>query len=377
MIEFLRCKKLGMCSLLRFKNMINKTTISFSIGIAISVAALYLSFRNVPVDDLLIYFSSINYLWAIPAGLVGLSTFIFRALRWQAILKPIRNISFGQSFHPLMISFMLNSILPGRVGEAARPAILFKNEKIPFSTGLATVAVDRLFDVVFMFILFLLIMANITIAPDFAVEFGGYHLNKEVLSQSGRDIVGIGTIIIMGIFLFLFNKTRNIINYLISKLPVFFSLAGVSFQKKIEHKICVPAQKIINNFSEGFLLVKSPKTIFICICHTIIIWLLCAFSYYMLALGCPELNISFTELTAVMIIVCFFIALPSAPGYWGLWEAGGIFAMALFGISKKDALGYTLINHFIQTLPVIITGLVSAALTGITIRKAGPINNEG
>ena len=68
-----------------------------------------------------------------------------------------------------------------------------------------------------------------------------------------------------------------------------------------------------------------------------------------------------------MIIVCFFIALPSAPGYWGLWEAGGIFAMSLFGVSAKDAAGYTLTNHVIQMVPVIITGLVSAMITGVNI----------
>ncbi|MFH2045225.1 MAG: lysylphosphatidylglycerol synthase transmembrane domain-containing protein [Pseudomonadota bacterium] len=352
-------------------------TISFVIGTAISVAAIYISFRNIPVDDLLEYIKSINYLWALPAGLVGLSTFIFRALRWQAILKPVRKISFVQSFHPLMIGFMINCILPGRVGEAARPAILLKNEKLPFSTGLATVAVDRLFDVIFMLLIFLLIMANITIKPDLVVDFGGYHLNKDVLTSAGKNIIVMGTMIILGIFLLLFDKTRSIIDYLISKLPVVFFLAGAAFKKKIEDKICIPAQKILKNFSDGFLLIKSPKIILICICYTMIIWFLCAISYYLLSFGCPRIDISFMEFTVVMIIVGFFIALPSAPGYWGLWEAGGIFSMALFGVSAKDAAGYTLINHFIQIIPVVIMGLVSAMITGITIRKAASINQEG
>jgi len=36
-----------------------------------------------------------------------------------------------------MIGFMINCILPGRVGEVARPIILKKKENVPFSTGLA------------------------------------------------------------------------------------------------------------------------------------------------------------------------------------------------------------------------------------------------
>jgi hypothetical protein len=86
-----------------------------------------------------------------------------------------------------------------------------------------------------------------------------------------------------------------------------------------------------------------------------------------MAQGCPGIELSFTEITAHMIIICFFIALPSVPGFWGIWEAGGVFALVLFGVSSKDAAGYTLANHAIQMFPVIIVGLVSAMVTSVNI----------
>ena len=70
-----------------------------------------------------------------------------------------------------------------------------------------------------------------------------------------------------------------------------------------------------------------------------------------------------------MVIICFFISLPSVPGYWGLWEAGGVFALSLFGISANRAAGYALVNHAVQIFPVIIAGFVSAIITGVNIRK--------
>jgi uncharacterized membrane protein YbhN (UPF0104 family) len=85
------------------------------------------------------------------------------------------------------------------------------------------------------------------------------------------------------------------------------------------------------------------------------------------ALGCPGIELSFIEITAVMIIICFFIALPSVPGYWGIWEAGGVFALLLFGVSSKNAAGYTLANHAIQIFPVIIVGLISAMITSVNV----------
>ena len=70
-----------------------------------------------------------------------------------------------------------------------------------------------------------------------------------------------------------------------------------------------------------------------------------------------------------MVIVCFFISLPSVPGWWGLWEAGGVFALSLFGVTAQEAAGFTLANHAIQVIPVIIAGLVSAMLLSVNIRQ--------
>ena len=80
-----------------------------------------------------------------------------------------------------------------------------------------------------------------------------------------------------------------------------------------------------------------------------------------------------------MIIICFFIALPSAPGYWGLWEAGGVFALTLFGISASEAASFTLVNQVIQFLPVILAGFISMILTGVNIKEfahAGRQNDQ-
>jgi hypothetical protein len=52
-----------------------------------------------------------------------------------------------------------------------------------------------------------------------------------------------------------------------------------------------------------------------------------------------------------------------------------VFALALFGISARDAAGFTLANHAVQMLPVIAVGMGSAVITGVNIwqvsRQAG------
>ena len=345
----------------------NHLIISLIIGIALSAVALYFAFRNVPLNDLLHYLKSINYLWTFPAVVLALVSFFIRAMRWQFILASNHKIGIWRAFHPMMIGFMINCILPGRVGEVARPAVLQKKENIPFSTGLATVAAERFFDVAILIVLFAVMLATVQIDPDLDIVFGGYHLNRATLVAAGKGTLKLLIVMIVGIALVGFSKTRNVINGLIIRIPSILFFAGPDLKKKFLKKVCEPLVRFVDNFASGFTLVKYPIKICVCIGLSFFIWSLAAFSYYLMALGCPGIELSFVEITAVMIIICFFIALPSVPGYWGIWEAGGVFALLLFGVSSKDAAGYTLVNHAIQLFPVIITGLISAMVTSINV----------
>jgi glycosyltransferase 2 family protein len=344
-----------------------KIGISLILGLVLSILALYLAFRNVPFNDLIIYFASINYGWILPAVVVILLSFSLRAYRWKIILESAGKISFWQSFHPLMIGFMINCILPGRVGEVARPVILQKKENIPFSTGLATVGAERVFDVGMLIILFAVLLATIHIDPNIDIVFGKYHLNKSTLMTVGKGTFELLLLLIVGIALVAFNKTRKVINDLITRMPEIFFFAGPDLKKKMQRKFFEPLVRVVQNFATGFTLVKYPMKMCACAGLSVVIWGLAAFSYYLVSLGCPGIELSFIDITATMVIICFFIALPSVPGYWGIWEAGGVFALLLFGVSSKDAAGYTLANHAIQIFPVIFVGLISAMVTSVNI----------
>ncbi len=343
--------------------------ISLTLGILLSALALYLSFRKVPFADLATYLTTINYFWILPAVFIALISFVIRTLRWQFILGAAHTVSFWQAFHPMMIGFMLNCILPGRIGELARPAILQKNDNIPFSTGLATVAAERLFDIILLIILSITVLAFVHIDPALDISFGKYHLNKETLLTIGAGMFKLSAVLIAGIIIISFSVSRKVLKRLIMAMPAMFFFAGSDFKNRMQERICTPLTGFLENFALGFALIKNPRKVGICIALSTIIWSLAALSYYVIALGCPGIRLSYFEITAVMIIICLFIALPSVPGYWGLWEAGGVFALSLFGISAKEALGFTLANHVIQIVPVIIIGILSAMTIGVNILK--------
>ena len=344
-------------------------TISFIVGLFVSAAALYFAFRNVPLSDLISYLAEINYFWLLPALVLVILSFYLRAVRWQIILTTSRSINVWRAYHPMMIGFMINCILPGRLGEVARPVILQKKEQIPFTTGLATVAAERIFDICLLLLLFIITVSAIQIRPDASVTFGKYNLNSETLDFIFSSMLQLGVILIAGIVLVSIGKIREFSYGIIRILPNLFFFTGPDFKNKVRQKLCEPIIRIIENVARGFALIRYPGKLIVCSALSMIVWAMLALSYYIFSLGSPGINLTFYELTVVMVIICFFISLPSVPGWWGLWEAAGVFGLSLFGVSAKEAAGFTLANHALQVFPVIIMGLFSAMLLSVNIRK--------
>jgi glycosyltransferase 2 family protein len=133
----------------------------------------------------------------------------------------------------------------------------------------------------------------------------------------------------------------------------------------------------VDNLSVGFDILKSPGYLLLTLVQSFVLWWLLGLSVWVLAFGCPGIeHITFLQAFAVEIIICFAIMLPSVPGYWGLWEAGGVFGLSLFGIPANEAAGMVLTYHFFHLIPVILIGLVSAMIIGVNITQATQTGEE-
>jgi glycosyltransferase 2 family protein len=347
----------------------NKIIFSLVLGVAFSAVALYAAFKNVPVGDLKDAMTAVDYRWALPSTLAIILSFIIRVIRWRIILAADRPVGFWQAFHPLMIGFMLNCIMPARIGEIARPVILKKNSGMPFTTGMATVAAERVFDMIVLMAMFAWVLVWVRIDPDFNVTFGQYRLNHDTLVAIGGGMLKLSLVLLVGIAIISIDAARRTISGLIKQIPQRLRFLSPQRREMLSDRIFMPLIRLLDGFAAGLALVKQPGKMLACLVLSLAIWALVAMSFQLLAMGAPGVDLSYQEYTAVMVIICFFVVLPSVPGYWGLWEAGGVFALALFGVAAKDAAGFTLANHVIQVIPVIIIGLLSALFTGINLRQ--------
>lgn len=346
----------------------NKKIISSLIaGLLLSGIALYVVFSNIPFMDLVNYLKSVNYWWVIPAAAIAFMSFLIRVVRWQLLLSPVKKTGFWSAYHPLMIGFMINYILPGRVGELARPAIFYKNEGVAFSKVLATVGAERVFDVVVLLLSFVFVLAAVEISPTLDLVFGDYHLNRATLEMIAWTTLKLSLGLIACILLVSVKQSRRFIKRAVLSLPGLLFWAGDPFKENIREKVCAKLARIIDNVAAGLDLLKSPGKVCLCLGLSFLVWAVAGVSYYVMAIGCPGIELSFLEMYTTLVILCFFISLPSVPGFWGLWEAGGVFGLLIFGVPAKEAAGFTLTNHVFQMVPVIIAGLVSSIIIGVNI----------
>lgn len=341
------------------------------IGLLLSGLTLYLAFRNVPADELLSYLGAINYWWIGPTVLLVLASFALRVVRWQIILRQAGNVTYWRAFNPLMIGFMMNCVLPGRIGEFARPVILKKNENIAIATGLGTIAAERVFDFILLIGLLVFVSGTIARRPDLSVECFGVHLTSKRLMAAAWMMTGSSIALLLFLSLIAVPGSRRLIKTIILALARPMS-SGRHSAGRMLRRLTDVLLNLVDNFAIGLMMVQNPRRLMSCVGLTVLIWGLAALIYPIFALGCPGISLNMTGWLTVMVVICFFIALPSVPGFWGLWEAAGVFALALFGVAEKDALGFTLVNHAAQILPVIAVGLVSAWVTGINILRLSP-----
>ena len=202
-----------------------KLIISSAAGLILTFVSAYYFIRYVPLDELLNYFRSIDYLWILPSFLCVLLGFMARGLRWKGILDSSNSLNYYEAYHPMMIGFMLNNFLPGRIGEVVRPVILKRRSSISLATGLATIAAERLFDMLVMLGILFFVLVNIDIDPSIEYSFRDYLINIDTLISISKKMLFLLLIIILAISILVFEKTKRFVTKLIRMIPelIFFA----------------------------------------------------------------------------------------------------------------------------------------------------------
>jgi len=114
-----------------------------------------LAFEGEDLNELWGRAGDIDFFWVTIVFIVTIVCHIFRALRWQMLLKASGSeVSSRDSFNIMLFGYLVNQVIP-RLGELARAGALKKTHKIPVTTGFGTIVFERLVDMLCLIIILL------------------------------------------------------------------------------------------------------------------------------------------------------------------------------------------------------------------------------
>src|SRR5262249_45081094 len=116
------------------------------IGAVISVAALFLVLRTVDLQQTADILRSADPRWIAVGWVLICTDLALRGLRWQRLVHPIKAVPYLHMLGYLMIGYLMNNILPARLGELVRSHYLGDREAISRVSALGTVVVERIVD---------------------------------------------------------------------------------------------------------------------------------------------------------------------------------------------------------------------------------------
>src|SRR5512146_1348751 len=161
------------------------------LGLAISAGCLYFAFRNVQWNDAIEHARTANYWLLALAAACATGMFPLRARRWRTILDPVApNLPFGPLWRSTAIGMMVNNIVPLRAGELARAFALTREvPSVTFSTALASLVVDRVFDAIV--VLLLLAVSMVSAGFSAGTQLGGYSITRLAAGFAAAPIVAL------------------------------------------------------------------------------------------------------------------------------------------------------------------------------------------
>src|SRR5213078_940959 len=117
-------------------------------GFAVSIVALLIVINGVDLQATADVLRSADPRWIAFGAVFVCADLAFRGVRWQRLVHPIRSVRYLHMLGYLLIGYLMNNVLPARLGELVRSHYLGDREGISRASALGTVVVERVVDLV-------------------------------------------------------------------------------------------------------------------------------------------------------------------------------------------------------------------------------------
>ena len=302
------------------------------LGALISAGTILLVFQWAGWDPLVDALERVDLRLLVLAVFVFLVSMLARVLSWRELLD--REYPFIQVFAALNECYLLNNILPWRLGEFGRAILLGRKGTRGTLNVMATIFVERLLDV---FIAFSILIALLPTAAG--------------LPEARQTGIILASILIAGavVVWFLLRDVRWV-EWIFARLP-----GGSERWSTMWERV-----------QGGLRVLREPDRFIRSLIWLSLSWFLAGVQYWLVLRALmPDASLlwAFFMLTVTLL----GIAVPSSPGFIGVFEAAGVLALSVFDVPRADALASSLLIHGIVYIVGSTFGAIALMREGETL----------
>ncbi len=319
-------------------------------AIAITVLCLWYAVRGIPMLDVWTAIQGTNLLillgLSVPAYLAAV---VFRGLRWRHLTNPVAPLGWGLLSRGVSIGFMVNNLVPLRIGEVVRAWYVARESGVSASALFGTVVLERVIDVVAVVLLALGALAYV----------GAGAGESSFLSRGAILLLPVGLVPLAGLIL-------------LRVAPEQVISAVLRLARPLPPSARTWLDLALRNFTRGLGALSGGSHLFWIAFHSAMIWIvlsmipmLAGLLAFDIDLGSPVqmVVVSYIVLGAVGVAV----AIPSAPGFFGTYQLAFKTVLEQFGVDSATALALGLVVWFVFWLTLSTLGLVVMRAGGTSL----------
>lgn len=312
-------------------------------SIALAGVLLYLSLRGVDWSRVGHTIAGAQWGYIALALAITVSSYFLRSVRWRILLNAETWFSVSTVFWANMAGYLGNNFLPARAGELIRSFLISSRSPLSKTYVLTTALGERLMDVIALVLWSSLVLLGVEHKPHWMQD----------LSRTMAIVAGTGAVLIL-----ILPHTGSLFERILQRLPLPSPIRG--FLLRATEQVLL-GLRAFHSWSRlaGFVLL------------TVVIWMSDAIG---VITGARALGIEITFPVALLLLTGLGLgsALPSTPGYVGIYQFVAVTILVPFGITRDSAVAYILVAQVLGYAVVLAFGLPGLFRLQASHRAAAP-----
>ncbi len=308
--------------------------------------------------------------WMLATIALVFLSFFARAQRWSYIVRATSPVSFRRLFTSTQIGFLVNFISPARAGEFVRAFVLGRLTGIPFTKGLALVALDRVTDVIGVIAVLLVAivafyqMGTVYIPSELLAGRAPFQIPPEMV-QTATILVTLGIAGMVTVLVLLYTNQTLVLRW------------SGKLLEPISKGLASHAHRLLLHFAEGLHIFRSPGDMAKSIGFSLLTW-----SCFVLSITTFQRAFGFEGPWYTPIVVQTLLALaiviPIAPGFIGQFHFGIVAGLLLAApeAPMATAQAIAIVAHLVNFAAVVLTGVVCLWMEHMGLFELRRISSE-